>query len=177
MAKRILIIDDEPEVVAYLKDLYESYGYLTSTAKDGVEGLEIAKRDKPDLISLDIDMPERDQLIAANKSMDEMREYLEVDSLGFLSVEGLYRARIISTITEDPLSVDAELMPERTDSDVEAQALRRAALERLSALGKISGYDRVTDQQAPRSDPFNELYIRTWRDCARYNCRYCQHLR
>jgi amidophosphoribosyltransferase len=39
-----------------------------------------------------IDMPERDQLIAANKSMDEMREYLEVDSLGFLSVEGLYRA-------------------------------------------------------------------------------------
>jgi amidophosphoribosyltransferase len=39
-----------------------------------------------------IDMPERDQLIAANKSMEEMREYLEVDSLGFLSVEGLYRA-------------------------------------------------------------------------------------
>lgn len=36
------------------------------------------------------------------------------------------------------------------------------------ALGKISGYDRVTDKQAPRSDPFNELYIRTWRDCARY---------
>ena len=60
MAKRILIIDDEPEVVAYLKDLFESYGYLTSTAKDGVEGMEVAKREKPDLISLDIDMPERD---------------------------------------------------------------------------------------------------------------------
>jgi hypothetical protein len=36
------------------------------------------------------------------------------------------------------------------------------------ALGKISGYDRVTDQRAPRTDPFNELYIRSWRDCARY---------
>jgi len=39
-----------------------------------------------------IDMPERDQLIAANKTMQEMRDFLEVDSLGFLSVEGLYRA-------------------------------------------------------------------------------------
>ena len=37
-------------------------------------------------------MPERDQLIAANKTMEEMRDMLEVDSLGFLSVEGLYRA-------------------------------------------------------------------------------------
>jgi amidophosphoribosyltransferase len=39
-----------------------------------------------------IDMPERDQLIAANKTLEEMREHLEVDSLGFLSVEGLYAA-------------------------------------------------------------------------------------
>jgi amidophosphoribosyltransferase len=39
-----------------------------------------------------IDMPERDQLIAANKTLEEMRQHLEVDSLGFLSVEGLYAA-------------------------------------------------------------------------------------
>jgi amidophosphoribosyltransferase len=39
-----------------------------------------------------IDMPERDQLIAANKTMEEMRQMLEVDSLGFLSVDGLYEA-------------------------------------------------------------------------------------
>ncbi len=39
-----------------------------------------------------IDMPERDQLIAANKTLEEMRQYLEVDSLGFLSVDGLYQA-------------------------------------------------------------------------------------
>ena len=39
-----------------------------------------------------IDMPERDQLMAANKTMAEMIEYLGVDSLGFLSVDGLYWA-------------------------------------------------------------------------------------
>ncbi|HTK13099.1 MAG TPA: hypothetical protein VL402_04805 [Xanthobacteraceae bacterium] len=36
------------------------------------------------------------------------------------------------------------------------------------ALGKIEGFERVTKKRAPRADPFNELYIRTWRDRARY---------
>ncbi|HEY1879182.1 MAG TPA: amidophosphoribosyltransferase [Caulobacteraceae bacterium] len=39
-----------------------------------------------------IDMPDRDQLLAAHRSLEEMRLLLEVDSLGFLSVEGLYWA-------------------------------------------------------------------------------------
>jgi amidophosphoribosyltransferase len=39
-----------------------------------------------------IDMPDRDKLLAAQKSLEEMRQFLEVDSLGFLSVEGLYWA-------------------------------------------------------------------------------------
>jgi amidophosphoribosyltransferase len=39
-----------------------------------------------------IDMPDRDQLLAAHRSLEEMRRLLEVDSLGFLSVEGLYWA-------------------------------------------------------------------------------------
>jgi hypothetical protein len=36
------------------------------------------------------------------------------------------------------------------------------------AMGKIGTYDRVTTKPTPRFDPFNELYIRTWRDLARY---------
>jgi hypothetical protein len=36
------------------------------------------------------------------------------------------------------------------------------------ALGKIAGFERAATTPAPRKDPFNELYIRTWRDCARY---------
>jgi amidophosphoribosyltransferase len=39
-----------------------------------------------------IDMPDRDQLLAAQKSLEEMTRFLEVDSLGFLSVDGLYAA-------------------------------------------------------------------------------------
>ena len=36
------------------------------------------------------------------------------------------------------------------------------------ALGKIEGYERVSTAPAPRRDPFNDLYIRSWRDVARY---------
>ena len=39
-----------------------------------------------------IDMPDREKLLAARQTMDEMRAFLEVDSLGFLSIDGVYRA-------------------------------------------------------------------------------------
>ena len=56
--KRILVIDDEPHVVTYIKTLLEDNGYDTITASDGKEGLEMAKQHKPDLVCLDITMPE-----------------------------------------------------------------------------------------------------------------------
>ena len=59
MAKKILIIDDDPEIVSYLKDVFQEAGYATLSAKDGVEGLEMAQAHLPDLITLDMEMPGR----------------------------------------------------------------------------------------------------------------------
>ncbi len=56
---RVLIIDDDPEIVSYLKDLFEGANYETVTATNGVEGIEMAQTRKPDLITLDMDMPGR----------------------------------------------------------------------------------------------------------------------
>ncbi len=55
--KKILIVEDEPDVSRYLQALFEDNGYDTLTALDGVEGYRLAKSGKPDLISLDIAMP------------------------------------------------------------------------------------------------------------------------
>lgn len=60
MAKRILVVDDEPELVEMLKFRLETSGYVVVTAFNGKEGLEKAKKEKPDLIILDIIMPEMD---------------------------------------------------------------------------------------------------------------------
>jgi CheY-like chemotaxis protein len=56
--KTVLVVDDEPHVVAYLTMLLEDQGYATLSAADGREGLEQATAHVPDLICLDITMPE-----------------------------------------------------------------------------------------------------------------------
>ena len=56
--KKILIVDDEPGVVSYLEMLLQDNGYETASAANGDEAMAKAKADKPDLITLDISMPE-----------------------------------------------------------------------------------------------------------------------
>lgn len=53
----ILVVDDEQDVVTYLTTLFEDHGYRTLVARDGDEGLEVARREHPDLVTLDISMP------------------------------------------------------------------------------------------------------------------------
>jgi CheY-like chemotaxis protein len=56
--KRILIVDDEPSVVSYLEMLLRDSGYETASARDGKEAMEMVRQQKPDLVTLDISMPE-----------------------------------------------------------------------------------------------------------------------
>jgi CheY-like chemotaxis protein len=57
--KKILILEDEPDVVTYLTALFEDRGYGTESARNGQEGMEKAKAAPPDLITLDMSMPEK----------------------------------------------------------------------------------------------------------------------
>lgn len=54
---RILIVEDEPAMVAGLRDNFEFEGYEVISAEDGISGLERALADDPDLIVLDVMMP------------------------------------------------------------------------------------------------------------------------
>src|ERR1700681_469402 len=54
---RILIVEDEPNMVAGLRDHFEFEGYDVITAPDGVAGLERALKEAPDLVILDVMMP------------------------------------------------------------------------------------------------------------------------
>jgi two-component system alkaline phosphatase synthesis response regulator PhoP len=57
--KNILIIDDEENIVFYLKTLLEDNGYNVFTALDPDEGLQLAVQEVPDIICLDIMMPRK----------------------------------------------------------------------------------------------------------------------
>jgi CheY-like chemotaxis protein len=58
MKKKILIVDDEPDIVSYLEMVLQDNGFETATARNGNEALEAVKADPPDLVTLDISMPE-----------------------------------------------------------------------------------------------------------------------
>lgn len=57
--KRILIVDDEQDIRTYLSTLLEDQGYETTQAKDGEEAVQKLQAGPPDLITLDISMPEK----------------------------------------------------------------------------------------------------------------------
>ena len=57
MPKKIMIIDDDPTVVKYLQAIFSDNGYATCTASSTPEALETVRKEKPDLITLDLQLP------------------------------------------------------------------------------------------------------------------------
>ncbi|OGS28774.1 MAG: hypothetical protein A2218_11450 [Elusimicrobia bacterium RIFOXYA2_FULL_53_38] len=60
MSKKILIVEDEELIAKVLCIRLEALGYKVAVANDGEEGLDMAKREKPDLAILDIGLPRID---------------------------------------------------------------------------------------------------------------------
>lgn len=58
MAKKVLVVDDDPNINDYIVSVLNDHGYDTCRAFSGSEGFDMAKAEKPDLITLDLEMPE-----------------------------------------------------------------------------------------------------------------------
>jgi len=58
MAKKILVVDDEPNIVLSLEFLMSQAGYAVRTAENGDEALRVVAQDRPDLVLLDINLPD-----------------------------------------------------------------------------------------------------------------------
>jgi len=69
--KRILIVEDEESMLNAISDYLTSQEFVTLLARDGEEGLEIALKEHPDLILLDILMPKMDGMIMLQKLRDD----------------------------------------------------------------------------------------------------------
>ena len=62
MSRTILVVDDEPRIVELARDYLEHAGFRVVTASDGRTALEMARRDRPDLVVLDLGLPGLDGL-------------------------------------------------------------------------------------------------------------------
>ena len=59
MSKKVLIVDDDPDVRLFNATVVEESGYTPIEAANGEEGLKIVKKDRPDLVILDVLMPKQ----------------------------------------------------------------------------------------------------------------------
>ena len=57
MGKKVLCVDDDPDIRLFVVTVLEENGYTPLTATNGEEGLEIIKKERPDLVTLDVLMP------------------------------------------------------------------------------------------------------------------------
>jgi len=67
MASKILYIEDNPYAVQLVRDVMEIYGYELIEAYDGLTGVAVAARERPDLILMDINLPGIDGLEATSR--------------------------------------------------------------------------------------------------------------
>lgn len=136
---RVLIVDDSAYMRVVLKDMLESSGSISviGTAKDGVEAVERAKADAPDVILLDIQMPKIDGIATLKRimkeaptrvvmlsAMDKMDEQLPLRALEFGAVDFISKP-------SGPVSIDIVNFTERI-----SQVIVEAASTRIDALKK-----------------------------------------
>ena len=77
-AKRVLLVDDDPEIIEAIKYALTAKGYQILIARDGNQGLAMAEKENPDLMILDMMMPKRSGFLVLEKIRRSRTEPLRV---------------------------------------------------------------------------------------------------
>ena len=65
--KKILLVDDDAEIIESMRTILEAKGYTVMVARDGSQGIAVAERENPDLVILDTMMPKRSGFLVLEK--------------------------------------------------------------------------------------------------------------
>ena len=102
---RIVVIDDDPDIVQAIEIVLEAQSYEVITAANGDEGLQRIKKDKPDVVVLDLLMPKKDGF-AVVRELREDRRYAKLPILILTSVREDASRRRYELETGTELDVD-----------------------------------------------------------------------
>ena len=87
-AKKILIVDDDPDAIAYLQAILEDNGYETMTASDGEEGLKKVRENPPCMILLDLMMAKK----SGTSFLNEIKQEEALSSIPIVVQSGARQA-------------------------------------------------------------------------------------
>ncbi|KJH71132.1 response regulator transcription factor [Aliterella atlantica] len=124
--KRLLLIDDDPNLILLVKDYLEFRGYEVVTAENGREALDLLESDVPDMIICDVMMPEMDgYTFVSNVRQDDRTSWIPVL---FLSAKGQSQDRVKGLNVGADVYMVKPFEPEELVAQVEAslkQAFRQ----------------------------------------------------
>lgn len=153
MSKTILVVDDEKDIRISLTGILEDEGYQVLTAASGVEALESARQELPDLVLLDIWMPGMDGL----ETLEKLKTLFPQVTVIMISGHGTIETAVRSTklgafdFIEKPLSLDKVLITvlnalRMRELRVENEELKRAAGNEYELIGNSPAMTRLREQ-------------------------------
>ena len=108
---KILIIDDEKDILNTLSSILEDEGFAVSKAMDGKEGLAIFEREKPDIVLLDVWMPELDGIQVLKRIKKKNKDAIVIVISGHGTISTAVEAVKVGAydFLEKPLSIEKVL--------------------------------------------------------------------
>ncbi|KAA0888858.1 sigma-54-dependent transcriptional regulator [Oryzomonas rubra] len=153
MSKTILIVDDEKDIRTSLTGILEDEGYTVLTAEGGVEALECAQQELPDLVLLDIWMPGMDGLETLERLKALFPQITVIMISGHGTIETAVRATKLGAFDfiEKPLSLDKVLISvvnalRMKDLSVENEELKRVVANEYEMIGSAPVMARLREQ-------------------------------
>ena len=152
MSRTLLIIDDEPSIRDSLAGALSDEGYQILKAPNALQGIELAKKNNPDLILLDIWMPEMDGLTALNEMKSQGIETPVIIMSGHGNIETAVKATKLGAFDfmEKPVELDRLLVLIRNalstrDLIEENQALRKQLSGKRPLIGDSAPMKQIQD--------------------------------
>lgn len=121
--KKLLLIDDDPNLILLVKDYLEFKGYVITTAENGREALEILENELPDMIICDVMMPEMDGYTFVKRLRENNR--ISWIPVMFLSAKGQSQDKIAGLNTGAVVYMVKPFEPEELVAQVEALIWRQ----------------------------------------------------
>ncbi len=131
MNKKVLLVDDEPDIIAILKYNLEKEGFDVRTATNGKEGIAVANEFVPDIIVLDVMMPEMDgiEMCIELRSLPKLQNIL----IAFLTARGEDYSQIAGFDSGADDYITKPIKP-------------RVLISRLKALLRRGGVEKVVEE-------------------------------
>ena len=142
MAKRtILLVDDDPDIREFISFNLDKEGFKVETAKNGVEGVELCKKYKPDLVLLDVMMPGMDGIEACEliRATPEIANTL----IAFLSARGEDYSQVAGFESGADDYITKPIRPKVLVSRIKALMRRNATPEESTSTMIESGNLRI----------------------------------